>query len=125
MAPREETPTSTSAHLAERAMDFIDSHYAEDISGEDVARSLGVSRRLVELRLSEAGHPTLRKSIEDRRLKDLERLLKRTKMSISKATVLAGFTNVQRAKYVFKCRYGMAMRDYRASMRLPYVQNET
>ena len=109
-------PTSTSAHLAGRAIDFIDRHFAEDISGEDVARSLGVSRRLVELRLSEAGLPTLRKSIEDRRLKDLERLLKKTKMSISKATVLAGFTNVQRAKYVFKCRYGIAMRDYRASV---------
>ena len=107
-------PTSTSAHLAGRALDFIDRHFAEDISGEDVARNLGVSRRLVELRLSEAGHPTLRKSIEDRRLKDLERLLKKTKMSISKATVLAGFTNVQRAKYVFKRRYGMSMRDYRA-----------
>ena len=107
-------PTALSAHLAGRAIDFIDRHYGEDISGDNVARSLGVSRRLVELRLSEAGRPTLRKAIEERRLKELERLLKRTKMSISKATSLAGFTNVQRAKYVFKSRYGMSMRDFRA-----------
>ena len=108
-------PTSTSAHLAGRAIDFIDRHYGEDISGDDVAKSLGVSRRLVELRLSEAGQPTLRRAIESRRMKELERILRKTKMPISKATVLAGFTNVQRAKYVFKNRYGMSMRDYRAS----------
>lgn len=107
-------PTALSAHLAGRALDFIDRHYGEDISGDDVAKSLGVSRRLVELRLSEAGQPTLRMAIEARRMKELERLLRKTKMSISKATTLAGFTNVQRAKYVFKSRYGMSMREWRS-----------
>lgn len=106
-------PTALSAHLAGRALDFIDRHYGEDISGDDVARCLGVSRRLVELRLSEAGRPTLRKAIEERRLKELERLLKRTDISISKATSLAGFTNVQRAKYVFRNHYGTSMSDWR------------
>ena len=108
-------PIPTSAHLAGHALDFIDRHYSEDISGQDVARNLGVSRRLVELRMAEAGLPTLRKAIEDRRIKKLERLLSTTKMSISKVTALSGFHNLQRAKYVFKARFGMPMGQWRKS----------
>lgn len=106
-------PTSISAHIVGRALDFIDRHYAEDISAQSVARVLGVSRRLVELRLSEAGHPSLHATIADRRFKELERLLKTTSLSISKVSALAGFSNIQRVKYVFKKRFGMSMREWR------------
>ena len=108
-------PTATSAQLAIRAMNFIDRHYREGISAPDVARILGVSRRLVELRLSDVGAPTLRKAIEDRRIKELERLLKATTMPVSKVTALAGFTNIQRAKYIFKSRNGVSMSAFRAA----------
>ena len=108
-------PTAISAHLTKRALDLIDHRYSEGISGQDVARMLGVSRRLVELRLSEAGLPTLRMAIENRRIKELERLLRTTVMPVSKVTRLAGFPNIQRAKYIFKRRHGVSMNAYRQS----------
>ncbi len=108
-------PIATSAHLAIRALHFIDRHYHEGISAADVTKALGVSRRLVELRLSEAGAPTLRMAIENRRIKELERLLNTTKIPISKVTALAGFTNIQRAKYIFKSRNRVSMKAFRAA----------
>ena len=54
-----------------------------------------------------------RQAIEDAKMEKLTDLLRSSNLPIAKACALAGFRNHQRAKYVFKSRFGISMRDYR------------
>ena len=115
---RESTrPVTPGTHLARRVQAYIEGHFREIVSPDDIASHLGVSRRLAELRFSESTGKTIRSALEERRLEELKRYLARSSLPIAKISALCGFRNTLWTKYVFKRRFGMTMSEYRKRAR--------
>lgn len=115
---RESTRALPPAVLLSRRMQaFIESHATEGLSPDDVARAVGVSRRLADLRFRQTSGTTLRRAIEARQLAELKRLLRKTAIPIAKASLQCGFHSALWAKYVFKRNVGMTMSEWRRSGR--------
>ena len=111
---RESTaPTESSAHLVQKALDYISDHATDGITVDDVVRHLGVSRRLADRRFGAATGSSLHRAIEDCRLEQVKKRLRTTQLSIKKISHLCGYVNEQRLKYVFKQRVGCSMSDWR------------
>lgn len=114
---RESTaPIPPATHIVLRVRGYIATHAAEKICVDDVVRHLGgISRRMVDRRFHDATGSSIRRAIEDVRLGMVKRRLLTSNLNINKISRLCGYPNVQRLKYVFKARFGMSMREYRAS----------
>ena len=111
---RESTrPISPTVHLVRKIRACIDERFAEDLSVDDIAAFAGVSRRLADLRFSAATGTSIRRALEDRRLKEIKRRLTESDLPIAKITRLVGYTNDLWVKYVFKKRFGLSMSDWR------------
>ena len=115
---RESTPYLPPAEgIVSRAKDFIEKHATEGISPSDVAAHLGISRTLLDLRFRETQKTTVGRLITDTKLAEVERKLRLTSLSIGSIQELCGFSNANALKNLFKARYGMSMRAYRAKAR--------
>lgn len=113
---RESTaPLSPSGSLVERALRFIDRNVRQRLQPDDVARHLGVSRRLLDLRFAELASTTLAGAIRNRKLKEVERLLKTTSLSDTRIAAACGFANVNALRNLFRATRGRTMREFHAS----------
>ena len=111
---RESTrPVPPAHHLVSRLKALIDAKALSGANALNIAASAGVSRRLADLRLKEATGQTVRQALENRRLDEISRRLRKTNLPISKITRLCGYENDLWVKYVFRRRFGMTMRDWR------------
>jgi len=99
--------------LMRRALAYIEENAASKITASDVARNLGVSRQLVELRFREFGEKTLAGTIRDIRLKEVRRQLRTTKQTIRAIAANCGWANVNHLENAFKRRFGVSMRTWR------------
>ena len=106
---------SPATHIAEEAMSFIRRNALKGIGAADVARHLRVSRRLCDLRFKECHGETVLETILRIRFSELKRRLTSSGASIGKITAACGFTCESHAKRMFKKRFGMSMREWRAS----------
>ena len=112
---RESTrPTAPAVHLVRKIEAFIDAHFADELSVNDIAGAVGVSRRLADLRFAELTGRTIRRALEDRRLREVQRRLAETDLPIAKVTRLCGYQNDLWVKYVFRRRFGISMSEWRA-----------
>ena len=107
-------PPAPAAQLVSRALNFIKADACKGIGPNDVARRMGVSRSLLDLRFRELDGKTLGTHIQDARLAALADGLRRTRRPLAELTLDCGFASVNSAKEIFKNKFGMAMRDYRA-----------
>lgn len=107
---RQTTPATA---LLRRATDYIVRNAAKNIKTADVARHLGVSRSLLDLRFREANGKTTSAFISEMRLAEVKRRLRKTKQSIRGISRECGFANPNHLKNLFKRHFGMSMRDYR------------
>ena len=115
---RESTPhLPPSESIVTRAKEFIDKHATEGISPADVAAHLGISRTLLDLRFRETQKTTVGRLITETKLAEVERQLRLTSLSISSIQELCGFRNANALKNLFKARFGVSMRAYRAQAR--------
>ena len=105
---------SPAAALIARAVAFIDAHAAENIKVADVVSALGVSRSLLDLRFRAFRNQTLSSAITTRRLGEVADRLRKTSMSIRAVSAACGFSNPNHLKNLFKRKYGMSMREWRA-----------
>lgn len=103
--------------LVRRIDAFLNGHWQEPISIGDIASSLHVSRRLIDLRYRKASGCTIREALERRRMEALKRMLATTDMPIAKLTNKCGFANELWTKYIFKRKIGMTMSQYRKASR--------
>ena len=106
---------SPATHLAEEAMSFIRRNAIKGISAADVARHLRVSRRLCDLRFRECYGDSMLEAILKIRLNELKRRLSSSNVRIGKITAACGFSCESHAKRMFRKRFGMSMREWRAS----------
>ena len=108
---------SPATHLAEEAMSFIRRNALKGINAADVTRHLRVSRRLCDLRFRACHGETVLEAILRIRFAELKRRLVSSNTSIGKIVTACGFSCECHAKRLFKKRFGMTMREWRASNR--------
>ena len=114
-AVRESTAAvSQAGHLVRRAQQFIDKNACRGIGVDDVARHLGISRRLLYLRFREIAGTTPFDAIRARRLDAVRRRLVTTRETIAEIAAACGFENETHLMHLFKRTYGVTLRSYRA-----------
>ena len=107
----ESTAQSVSAtRLVNMAQEFIAANRAVKIAPADVARHLGCSRQLAELRFSQICGKTIRKAIEDARMEEAKRRLKggATANEIVKSI---RFTSANQFYRIYKRHFGHTIRQ--------------
>ena len=114
VAKRESTaPSSTSGLTIRRAEQFIRDHSDGGIRPDEVARYLGISRRLLDLRFRAITGKTVLEAIQEEHLKRVCNLLRTTSLSITEISSRGNFRSENHLKRLFKRHFGMSMRDYR------------
>ena len=108
---------SVAGKLVQRAVVYIRRNALRGISVPDVARHLGCSRRLADLRFRELMGTTIGEAILTSRLDEAKRLLAETKESVKEVAARCGYENANSLKNLFKRRFGMSMRDWRRRQR--------
>ena len=108
---------SHSGKLVQKAVAFIRKNAVRGISVEEVAKHLGCSRRLLDLRFRELQGCTVGETIIDERLGEVKRLLATTREPIESIAIACGYENSNYLKNLFKKRFGVTMRDYRRRAR--------
>lgn len=115
IATRESTSkVSYSGKLVQRALAFIRDTLPGDVSADDVAEQLGVSRRLLDLRFSQLQNTTISNIIRSERLELLKDKLRNTEDTIERVCNACGFDSPNSAKRMFKASFGMTMKNFRS-----------
>ena len=104
------TPT---AHILSRALDFIRKNAVKGIKVDDVAKALGISRRLADLRFQQFSGETINEAITRQKLDAVKKLLATTDRPIKVISESCGYTDLAYLKTLFKRRFGCTMRDWR------------
>ena len=104
------TPTS---HLLSNALGFIRKNAVKGIRVDDVAKALGISRRLADLRFQQFSGETINEAITRQKLDAVKKLLATTDRPIKVISEACGYTDLAYLKTLFKRRFGCTMRDWR------------
>jgi len=108
---RNESPAGV---LVQRALAYIAQNVRFGIDPAAIANHLRVSRRLLDLRFREIAGLSVSTAIRDQQLAMVRERLKQTGDPVDRIAELCGFSNPNYLKTLFKRRFGMTMRDYRA-----------
>ena len=115
---RESAKTGSTADvLANDARVFMDENALRGISARDVAKRFHVSRRLLDLRFGQRTGTSMQKYIIEKRLSEVCRLLSETSLPISEIAIRCGYQDANYLKNLFKRRFAMPMREWRAQNR--------
>ncbi len=116
---RESTaPASATGRMVLKAEEFIRRHAGENIHVDEVARHLGVSRRLFDLRFREVTGRTALDAIHAEQLESVRHLLRTTSLSITEISRLCNFRSENHLKRLFKQVFGQTMSAYRLAQRV-------
>ena len=109
---RNESPAGV---LVQGALAYIAKNFQYGLDPSAVAHHFNVSRRLLDLRFREIAGTSVNAAIREQQLSDVCNRLKHSKTPIEKIAELCGFANSNYLKTLFKSRFGMTMREWRAS----------
>ena len=107
--------TSRPNWIALKTKEFIRLNACMEISVDDVAKHLNISRRLAELRFREACGYSILTEIQNQRLERVCSLLKETHLPIGVIGERCGYPTETHLKVLFKKRFGKTMREYRVT----------
>ena len=110
-------PVLPATTLVARTKAYIEAHGCERIDVADVVGHLGVSRRLAELRFRQMEGKSIRRAIEDQRMKEAKRLLAKTSLSVTAIAGRIGLSGQNRLSHVFKSRFGLAPEIWRVEQK--------
>ena len=111
---RESTaPVSQAGLLVRRAQQFIEKNACKGVGVDDVARHLGVSRRLLYMRFREVKDLSPFEVIRAVRLEAVCRRLRTTRETIASIAADCGFESETHLMRLFKRRFGMTMHAFR------------
>jgi len=105
---------SESGKLVQKILSYIGKEATRGIGVEEVARRFKVSRSLLELRFRELQNESVYEAMLRIRFEEVKRRLRQTDDPISEITSACGWRSPLPPKALFKRRFGMSMRDYRA-----------
>jgi phosphinothricin acetyltransferase len=106
-------PTTPASNLIKRAVNFIESEAINGITPDEVARFLGISRRLLDLRFKQYESKSVAENITDRKLKSVKHLLANSKLQIKDIFRRSGFGNIAYATNLFRKTVGMTPENWR------------
>ena len=116
LVERESTaPAYSAAFLVAQAKDRIRHGPERHPHVADVARALGVSRRLLDLRFREATGESVLEFLRREKLAQAKRLLAETDMPVGAVCETCGFRSVNHLKRIFRAETGLSMRAWRAT----------
>ena len=98
--------------LVQTGVDFIRANFSRKISVLSVARAMGVSRRLSELRFRQVRGTSIGAFIADVRIRHAQHLLKTTKMPLDEIARDCGFSNASYLAQAFKRQTGATPRTW-------------
>ena len=107
--------TQPYGHLVEKALAYIGRHATDGIGPDDVAMHLHISRRLLDLRFSQAGRGSVLSAISSRRLQAVKKMLEETAYTIDRISQECGYGSPNHLMKMFKRKFGISMRAYRMS----------
>jgi AraC-like DNA-binding protein len=99
-----------------RAKDFVDAHYAEPITVEDLAAAAGLSRAHFSRMFRRTFGESPRSYLQSRRLERAAALLRYTDRSVADICVMVGLHSVGSFTTSFVHTYGAPPAAYRAAM---------
>lgn len=108
-------PPPPAAHLVHAALEFIAQNAVKGATPVDVARHVGCSRRLLELRFSEFHTESIQSALVRTRLAAVRRELERSDRKFILIAKECGFSSAAVLKNLFRKTYGMSMREFRRS----------
>ena len=111
--------SSPAGRLAAKADDLIRRHARQGLKVEDLARMMGISKRLLTLRYRQIKRTTVLQAIHAARLAEVVKLLDSTNCPIGEIASICGFADGAPLKRLFKAHYGVTMRDWRTGARHP------
>ena len=106
-------PIAPVTALLRRADDFINANTSRNIGAADVARHLGVSRSLLDMRFREQRGGTVAAAIASVRLDEVKRRLAKTHQSIRSIAHDCGFSSPNHLRNTFRRHFGISMREWR------------
>ena len=112
-------PNTPREHRQRELFAYIDSHFLEaNLTARRIANELSVSTRYVQIMFAESG-TTPSSYIQSRRLDHAAQLLAQTRRDASITAVAfdSGFNDLSTFCRVFRRKFGIAPRDYRAGAR--------
>ena len=112
---RESTVAQSEAgKFVQKVLAYIEHEAVKGIGVGDVAHRFKVSRSLLELRFRELQGESVYEAMLRIRLEEVKRRLRHTDDPIAEITRECGWENPTPPKALFKRRFGISMRDYRA-----------
>lgn len=108
-------PLSEAGLLVQKAIAFIEKNATRGISVQDVASHLKISYSLLNLRFNELQGESIYDVILKTRLEAVKVQLRSTDEAIDSIAEKCGWKQPASLKKIFKRRFGMSMRAYRAS----------
>ena len=106
-------PPMPATDLILRAHAFIEAEAKNDITADDVAQHLNISRRLLDLRFKQYESQSVSKCISGHKLEYAKQLLSDSRNSVKKAFAQAGFGNVAYAVRLFRETFGKTPESWR------------
>ena len=106
---------SPGGRLVAAALEWIDRHACDGANAAEVARALGVSKSLLDLRFRELGVRTVLGALTERRLREVRQRLAETNNSIEEICSACGYGDSGGLRRLFKRRYGLSMSAFRRS----------
>ena len=101
-----------------RGLEFIRLNAGESIGVGDVARHMGVSRRMAELLFRKCLEHSILDEVQQTRLTRLKTFLMETSLPIGQISVQCGYQTEMHAKRVFKRQVGLTMSQFRKQARV-------
>jgi LacI family transcriptional regulator len=118
LVPRESSLASGRARIAQQAANLLHEHLANpELEMEQIARSVGVSRRVLELAMSEQLHTSPYQQLSKARLDLAKKLLKTTKLPIMEVGNRSGYPEPHHFSAWFKKQAGISPKKYRETSR--------
>lgn len=106
-------------NLVRMALDHIDRHRASRVRVVDVARKLGVSRRVLERRFRSELRISVYELLQQSRLRVAQRLLKSSTQPLKEIAATAGFRSAQHMAVVFRAKLNTTPSDLRRRVDRP------
>jgi transcriptional regulator GlxA family with amidase domain len=106
-------PQGIGGPLVNAALEWIEAHACEGAGVSDVAKAVRASRPLLDLRFRELHCGTVLGALQERRLREVRRLLRETDDDIETICGTAGFNDASGLRRLFRQRFGCSMREWR------------
>ncbi|MCR5752124.1 MAG: substrate-binding domain-containing protein [Kiritimatiellae bacterium] len=107
-------PVPPATTLVEKARTYIRDHACDGIRAADVVAHIGVSRSLLDLRFRQVCGKSILEDILDTRLGEVRRQILETDRTFLQIGAACGFKAPDSLKRLFRSRFGMSMREFRA-----------